>query len=98
LLKRLAGTAILSVAGVLLIAYAVDYGVFRYRVAADKGFGEVTVTSYDAVQQKNGRDGIPLQPSATANLRELAFPARGIPAVLVSTASHRAAYRYLASF
>jgi hypothetical protein len=55
LLKRLAGTAILSLAGVLLIAYAGDYGVFRYRVAAHKGFGEVTVTSYDAVQQKNGK-------------------------------------------
>jgi len=55
LLKRLAGTAILSLAGVLFFAYAVDYGVFRYRVAAHKGFGEVTVTSYDAVQQKNGK-------------------------------------------
>ncbi len=54
-LRRLAVILLLSVAGALLIAYAVDYGVFRYRVAANKGFGQVTVTSYDAVQQKSGK-------------------------------------------
>ncbi len=79
LLKRLAGTAILSLAGVLLIAYAVDYGVFRNRVAAHKGFGEVTVTSYDAVQQKNGKTeflfNLPQQQTCVNSL----FPRAGYP-------------------
>jgi len=79
LLKRLAGTAILSLAGVLFFAYAVDYGVFRYRVAAHKGFGEVTVTSYDAVQQKNGKTeflfNLPQQQTCVNSL----FPRAGYP-------------------
>ncbi|MGA2921035.1 MAG: hypothetical protein ABSE28_08005 [Candidatus Sulfotelmatobacter sp.] len=79
MLKRLAGTAILSLAGVLLIAYAVDYGVFRNRVAAHKGFGEVTVTSYDAVQQKNGKTeflfNLPQQQTCVNSL----FPRAGYP-------------------
>jgi hypothetical protein len=55
LLKRIARVTIVSAVGLILIAYAVDYGVFRYEVAAGKAFGQVTVTSYDAVQQKSGR-------------------------------------------
>jgi hypothetical protein len=38
------------------IAYAVDYNVFRYRVATNRQpFGQVTVQSYDAVEQKSGK-------------------------------------------
>ena len=54
-LRRLLMVAVLSVAAVALIAYVLDYAVFRYRVAANKGFGQVTVTSYDAVRQKSGK-------------------------------------------
>jgi hypothetical protein len=52
---RLAGITLLALTGVVLLAYAVDYGVFRYRVGTNRGFGQVTVTNYDAVQQKNGK-------------------------------------------
>jgi hypothetical protein len=54
-LKRLVGVVLLALAGVALLAYGVDYVVFRYRVGANRGFGQVTITSYDAVPQKNGK-------------------------------------------
>jgi hypothetical protein len=47
----------LSVAlGVTSIAYAVDYAVFRYRVATNRQpYGQVAVRRYYAVQQKGGK-------------------------------------------
>ena len=54
-LKQLIAIVMLSAAGVALATYAVDYGVFRYRVSRNQALGQVTVTSYDAVQQKNGK-------------------------------------------
>jgi hypothetical protein len=40
---------------VALIGYASDYVLFRYRLARSEAFGQVTVTNYDAVQQKSGK-------------------------------------------
>ncbi|MGA7171812.1 MAG: hypothetical protein WBX08_21840 [Candidatus Sulfotelmatobacter sp.] len=77
LLKRLAGAAILSAAAVALFAYAVDYGVFRYRVAANKGFGQVTVTSYDAVQQKSGKTVFLFNPPQQQTCVNSLFPRAG---------------------
>jgi hypothetical protein len=54
-LKRLAALSLLGLAGVVLLAYALDYFVFRYRTAKGGGFGGVVVTAYDAVPQKNGK-------------------------------------------
>ena len=54
-LRRLLLTALLLLAGIVLIAYGLDYAIFRHRVAANKGFGQVAVTTYDAVQQKSGK-------------------------------------------
>ena len=42
-------------AGITLVAYAADYAVFRYRLGTNAAFGQMTVSSYDAVQQKNGK-------------------------------------------
>jgi hypothetical protein len=42
-------------AGITLFAYAADYGLYRYRLGTNRAFGQVTVTNYDAVQQKNGK-------------------------------------------
>jgi len=54
-LKRLTAVTLLGLAGLALLAYALDYLVFRYRAAKGGGFGVVTVTSYDAIPQKNGK-------------------------------------------
>jgi hypothetical protein len=55
-LKRLIVVGVSSALGVTAFAYAVDYAVFRYRVAANRQpFGQITVSSYDAVQQKSGK-------------------------------------------
>jgi hypothetical protein len=55
-LIRAVGLTLLSLLTLTLIAYVADYAVFRYRVAANRQpFGQFTVTTYDAVQQKNGK-------------------------------------------
>ncbi len=71
--------AMVSTAAVLLIAYAVDYGVFRYRVATNKGFGQVMVTSYDAVQQKNGKTVFLFNPPQQQTCVNSLFPRAGYP-------------------
>ena len=55
-LKRLVVVGLASATGVTALAYAVDYAVFRYRVAANRQpLGQITVSSYDAVAQKSGK-------------------------------------------
>jgi hypothetical protein len=76
-LTRLAGVAILSAAGMTLIAYTVDYVVFRYRLRADRAFGQVTVISYDAVEQKNGRTQFLFQPPQAETCVNSLFPRAG---------------------
>jgi hypothetical protein len=56
LLKRVLIIAIISLAALLALLYLGDYAVFRYRVATNReAFVQVTVSPYDAVQQKNGK-------------------------------------------
>jgi hypothetical protein len=76
-LKRLLGVTLLAVAGVSLVAYAVDYGVFRYRVGTNRAFGQVTVTSYDAVQQKNGKTEFLFDPPQAQTCVNSLFPRAG---------------------
>jgi hypothetical protein len=54
-LKRLLAAMLLALTGAVLLAYGVDYVVFRYRIGTNRAFGQITVTSYDAVPQKNGK-------------------------------------------
>ena len=54
-LKRLLAAMLSALTGVVLLTYVIDYGVFRYRMGTNRAFGQVTVTSYDAVPQKNGK-------------------------------------------
>jgi hypothetical protein len=77
--KRLAGRTILTVAGLVAIAYAIDYGVFRYRVAANRGFGQVTVNSYEAVRQKNGKTEFLFDPPQAQSCANSLFPRAGYP-------------------
>lgn len=47
---------VLVLASLVVLAYGVDYLVFRYRVASNQQpFGSVTVRAYYAVGQKNGK-------------------------------------------
>jgi hypothetical protein len=54
-LKRFLIIGLTSVVSLALIAYAIDYAVFRYRVANNRAFGQVMVQSHDAVAQKSGK-------------------------------------------
>jgi hypothetical protein len=76
-LKRFVGATILSAAVVLLIAYGIDYGVFRSRMAANQAFGQVTVTSYDAVEQKSGKTVFLFQPPQAQTCVNSLFPRAG---------------------
>ncbi len=67
----------LSIAGVILIAYAVDYGVFRYRVAANRGFGQITVNRYEAVPQKSGKTEFLFDPPQLQTCANSLFPRAG---------------------
>jgi len=68
-----------TVAGLVAIAYAIDYGVFRYRVAANRGFGQVTVNSYEAVRQKNGKTEFLFDPPQAQSCANSLFPRAGYP-------------------
>ncbi|MFZ0292848.1 MAG: hypothetical protein WAL52_04540 [Candidatus Sulfotelmatobacter sp.] len=76
-LRRLLLIAVLSLTAVVSIAYALDYAVFRYRIAANKGFGQVTVTSYDAVQQKSGKTVFLFNPPQAQTCVNSLFPRAG---------------------
>ena len=55
-LKRVIVGAISSALAITALAYAVDYALFRYRVATNRQpFAQITVTSYDAIPQKSGK-------------------------------------------
>jgi hypothetical protein len=76
-LKRFAALTIASAVGLMLIAYAVDYGVFRYEVDGGRAFGQVTVTSYDAVQQKSGKTQFLFNPPHAETCVKALFPHAG---------------------
>jgi hypothetical protein len=78
LLKRLLLIGFSSVLGVAAIQYAVDYGVFRYRVAANRQpYGQVTVRRYDAVEQKGGRIQFIFHPPENETCVHALFPRAG---------------------
>jgi hypothetical protein len=76
-LRRFLLVTPLSLAGVILIAYALDYAVFRHRVAASAAFGQVTVTTYDAVQQKSGKTVFIFNPPQAQTCVNSLFPRAG---------------------
>jgi hypothetical protein len=78
LLLRIAAAAFLSALILTLLAYATDYAVFRYRIAANRQpFGQVTVTRYDAVAQKNGRTQFIFNPPEAQTCVHTLFPRAG---------------------
>src|SRR5713226_2178961 len=79
-LKRLIVIGLSSVVGVTAFAYAVDYVVFRYRVATNRHpFRQITVTTYDAVAQKNGKTEFLFNPPQAQTCVNALFPRAGYP-------------------
>ncbi len=77
-LKRAIAIGLSSVVGVALLAYGVDYAVFRYRVASNRQpYGQITVTSYDAVLQKNGKTEFIFNPPQAQTCVHALFPHAG---------------------
>lgn len=77
-LKRLAVAGLSSVLGVTAIAYTVDYSVFRSRVASNRQpYGQITVTSYDAIQQKSGKTQFIFNPPEALTCVHALFPHEG---------------------
>jgi hypothetical protein len=76
-LKRVAGFCLLGVAAAVLLAYAGDFAVFRYRVAKGNGYGSVTVNHYTAVLQKNGKTTLTFDPPAPWTCVNSLFPHQG---------------------
>jgi hypothetical protein len=74
-LLRFVTVAFLSALSVTAILYAVDYVVFRYRVAKDQQpFGQITVTRYYAVEQKSGKTQFIFQPPEAQSCVHSLFP------------------------
>jgi hypothetical protein len=77
-LKRLIVVGLSFALGVTAFAYAVDYVVFRYRVTANRQpFGQITVTRYDAVPQKNGKTQFIFNPPEAQTCVHALFPRAG---------------------
>ncbi|MFY9912374.1 MAG: hypothetical protein WCF22_24110 [Candidatus Sulfotelmatobacter sp.] len=77
-MKRLSLASVIFVLAATGLAYAVDYCVFRYRVAENrKAFGQVTVQSYDAVQQKSGKTQFIFNPPEVQTCVHALFPHAG---------------------
>lgn len=70
--------AFLVALGVTALANAVDYAVFRYRVAKDRQpFGQITVTRYYAIEQKSGKTQFIFQPPEAQTCVHSLFPRDG---------------------
>jgi hypothetical protein len=77
-LKRVVVVGLSSALGVTGFAYAVDYVVFRYRVAENRQpFGQVTVMPYYAVQQKSGKTQYIFNPPEAQTCVHALFPRAG---------------------
>ncbi len=77
-LKRLILIGLSLVLGTTAVAYAVDYLVFRYRLASNRRpFGQVTVTRYDAVLQKNAKTVFTFNPPEPQTCVHTLFPHAG---------------------
>ena len=77
-LRRLIGVGFSCALGATALAYAGDYAVFRYRVAANRQpFGQITITSYDAVAQKSGKTVFLFNPPEAQTCVNALFPRAG---------------------
>ncbi len=69
---------ILSGIGVAVLAYGLDYAVFRVRAASHRNaYGSVTVNHYYAVLQKNGKTQFIFDPPQPQTCVNTLFPHAG---------------------
>jgi hypothetical protein len=70
--------AILIVAGTALLAFGLDYAVFRIRAATNRNaYGSVMVNHYYAVLQKNGKTQYIFDPPQAQPCVRAVFPHAG---------------------
>jgi hypothetical protein len=78
LLNRIVVIGLASVLGVTALAFALDYAVFRYRISTNhQPFGQFTVTSYDAIEQKSGKTQLIFNPPQAQTCANALFPQAG---------------------
>jgi hypothetical protein len=78
LLLRIIAAAFLSALSLIVLAYGVDYVVFRYRVSGNRRpFGQVTVFPYDAIPQKSGKTQFIFNPPEVRTCVHALFPRAG---------------------
>lgn len=79
LLRRIFLGIVVVVLGVALLAYSVDFAVYRIRVATNRNpYGSVVVTNYYAVLQKNGKTQFIFDPPQPENCVNALFPHSGM--------------------
>jgi hypothetical protein len=77
-LKRWAAIVFSTAVGLTLLTYAADYAIFRYRLSTNcQPFGQITVSSYDAVLQKNGKTEFIFNPPQAQTCVNALFPRAG---------------------
>jgi hypothetical protein len=74
-LRRLFVASLITIVGVVALAFVVDYAIFRIRVAANwNPYGSVTVDHYDAIPQKNGKTQFIFDPPGPQACVHASFP------------------------
>lgn len=78
LLKRYFLRAVFSLVCLVALAYIADYGILRYRIAANRApFRTVTVQPYDAVPQKDHKTEFLLEDPRDETCVNSLFPHMG---------------------
>jgi len=78
-LRRIFLGTVLSVLGMAILAYGVDFAVFRFRLATNRNpYGSVVVRRYFAVLQKNGKTSFIFDPPDAQSCVHTLFPHTGM--------------------
>jgi hypothetical protein len=78
LLKQSIAIGASSVIVLTALAYTADYAIFRHRVATNRQpFGQITVTTYDAIPQKSGKTQFIFNPPEVQTCVNALFPRAG---------------------
>jgi hypothetical protein len=78
-LRRIFIGTVLIILGVALLAFGVDFTVFRIRAATNhNAYGSVTVNHYYAILQKNGKTSLIFDPPQPEGCVNALFPHTGL--------------------
>jgi len=79
LLRRIFLAVLVVLLGTGLLAYGVDFGLLRIRVATDRNpYGSVVVTHYYAILQKSGKTQFIFEPPQPETCVNALFPHGGM--------------------